>query len=97
MQVTSVDNIDNKVLDKLKELYQGVDQYRVVDNRERLSFGKRREYFLISNHQDRGDVEWTFIWIGKNLWQFTYCNVQCMSEAKWKNPLDLLNELLNKK
>jgi hypothetical protein len=97
MKVTSLDNINQKVLDALVEKYKDDPIYRISDERKSLSFGKPREYFLIAN-DGRGrnsNPEWTFIWIGDNLWQFRYINTQCNSKSKWENPIDILNKLLN--
>lgn len=95
MVVTSVDNIDQKVLDALVEKYGNDPDYRVTDERKTLSFGKPREYFLISTHANRSNLEWTFIWIGDNLWQFSYLNTECKHIGKWESPIDILNKLLN--
>lgn len=95
MEVTSVDNISQEVLDTLVERYKDDPKYRLIDDRKTISLGKPREYFLISNDGlGRRDLEWTFIWIGKNLWQFRYLNTQCSHKSKWENPLDILNNLL---
>ena len=95
MKLTSLENIPEKVLDTLVEKYGNDPNYRVNDDRARLSFGKRREYFLISNHLNRASLEWTFIWIDNGLWQFRYLNTQCGQKVAWENPLDILNKLLN--
>lgn len=95
MVLESLDNISDDVLDLIKLKFSDKGSYRVLDDRKILSFGKPREYFLFSNFRGRGNLEWCFIWIGKNLWQFTYLNTECMSKGGWVNPLDLLNELLN--
>lgn len=95
MVVESVDNISQKVLDTLVEKYGSNPEYRVVDERTKMSFGKSREYFLISNYVKRRDYEWTFIWIGDNLWQYSYLNTRCTSFGKWESPIDILNKLLN--
>lgn len=95
MVVTSVDNISQEVLDTLVEKYGNDPKYRISDERKQISFGKPREYFLISNHAKRSDLEWTFIWIGDNLWQYSYLNTQCNSIGKWESPIDILNKLLN--
>lgn len=95
MKVTSLDNIDQKVLDTLVEKYKDDPKYKVLDDRKKLSFNKPREYFLICKYR-KGvwDREWTFIWIGDNLWQFSYLNTECMSRSKWVSPVELLNKLL---
>lgn len=94
--VNSLDNISNTMLDFIKDKFKDREGYRIIDDRDSTSFGKRREYFLLSNNSlnNRARIEWSFIWIGNNLWQFNYCNTNCNSQANWKNPLDLLNELL---
>lgn len=97
-KLESLDNITDEVLDLIVEKLGDKSGIRVLDDRETITFEKKREYFLVSNNgismRRHESVEWTFIWIGKNLWQFTYCNTLCMREDNWKNPLDLLNELL---
>lgn len=95
MKIESLDNISNEVLDEIVRKYGDNPNYRVLDDRKKISFGKPREYFLFSNYKGRGEMEWTFIWIGNNLWQFSYVNTLCKSEAKWKDPLIILNEELN--
>ena len=96
-ELKSVDNIDNEILDKLVKLYGKNKSIVIYDDRKTDSFGKPREYFLIRNKtfMDENQMEWSFIWIGNNLWQFSYCNIHCKTEGHWKNPVDLLNELLN--
>jgi hypothetical protein len=94
MEIQSLDNISEKVLDALAEKYKDDPTIKVMDERKILSFGKPREYFLIRNHNRRADLEWTFIWIGDNLWQFSYMNTQCGQKASWVDPLTLLNSLL---
>lgn len=98
MKVKSLDNISDEVLDILAEKYKDDDQFRVTDDRTRQSNGKAREYFLIARRSlIFGDpLEYTFIWISKNLWQFTYLNTGCNREGIWRDPLEILNELLNK-
>lgn len=91
----TVDNISKETLDKLVELYKDKKGFRINDDRETLIGGKPREYFLIGyENREVSGVEFTFIWIGSNLWQFRYCNIHCGTEANWKNPQELLNELL---
>lgn len=97
IELKSLENISNEVLDKIVELYGDNPQYRVLDERKKTVFNKPREYFLFANHSDREYVEWTFIWIGNNLWQFTYSNALCKTKPQWRNPLELLNEQLNPK
>lgn len=92
-QLNELDNISNTALDFIKKKFSNKG-YRILDERETLSFGKPKEYFLFSNHIDRAEVEWAFIWIGGNLWQFRYLNTKCMSKPSWVNPLELLNDLL---
>jgi len=98
MQVDSLDNISNEVLDTLRDKYKDDPNIRINDDRESLSFGKTRDYFLISkddsNITDIESFEWTFIWIGNNLWQYRFLNVHCKSGSGWVDPLKLLNELL---
>jgi len=94
-----IDNIDQKVLDILVEKYKDDPNYFISDERKTLSFDKPREYFLIRKQplaamQD--GVEFTFIWIGDNLWQYRYLNTKCRSQSKWINPTELLNSLINK-
>tara|TARA_R110000824_G_scaffold106610_4_gene251987 strand:- start:6248 stop:6541 length:294 start_codon:yes stop_codon:yes gene_type:complete len=93
LQIHSLDNISDTVLDYIKRKFTDKG-YTISDEREKLSFGKAREYFLFSNRNKRDETEWTFIWIGNNLWQFSYLNTNCKSKASWVNPLELLNELL---
>lgn len=99
--VSSVDNIDSKVLDKLKELYSNKDGYRIVDDREKEAFGRKREYFLIARvvsvKEPEDRFEFTFIWIGKNLWQYRYLNTRCTEKSNWITPSELLNNLLKEK
>jgi len=97
MKVTTLENISEEVLDYIKDNLSV--KYRVSDKRASIIFGKRREYFLFSNDSmsRNENVEWCFIWIDNGLWQFSYCNTLCSTEPNWKNPLDLLNELLNEK
>lgn len=91
-----IDNISEEVLDQLAEKYTDHDEFTVLDERKKLSFGEPREYFLIrKNLKTISGVEYCFIWIGCNLWQFSYVNTACKSEGTWKNPIELLNELLN--
>ncbi len=92
MILTSLDNIPDNVLDKLVELYDSDPKYRIVDERLKISFDKPAEYFLLEN---KGSIEITFIWIHNNLLQYRYLNESCSSTANWKDPLQLLNELLN--
>ena len=92
MILTSLDNIPDSVLDKLVELYASDPKYRIVDERLKISFDKPAEYFLL---EKKGSIEITFIWIHNNLWQYRYLNESCSSTANWKDPLQLLNELLN--
>ena len=98
MEVKSLDNIPSKVLDMLVEKYRDDDQFRINDDRTKQSHGEAREYFLISKKSIffEDPLEYTFIWIGKNLWQFTYLNTGCKREGIWRDPLEVLNELLNK-
>ena len=95
-QIKSLENISSETLDKIVEKYKDNKGFRINDDRERISRGKKSGYFLFANNSMgmNKTVEWTFIWIGCNLWQFRYCNTSCTSTASWKNPLDLLNELL---
>lgn len=94
MEVKSLDNIPEKVLDTLVQKYGNDPKYRVRDERKQISFGKPREYFLISNHLNIDHLRWTFIWIDNGLWQFNYLNPQCGNKVTWENPLDILNNLL---
>jgi len=98
--VGSLDNIDEEVLDKLAELYKDEDGFYVTDERKTLSFGKPRGYFLLRRkfRYDSGlsDKEYCFIWIGRNLWQFSYINVHYKDGGLWEDPLILLNKLLLK-
>jgi hypothetical protein len=98
MQVDSLDNISNKVLDTLRDKYKDDPNIRINDDRKSLSFGKSREYFLISKDtadiRDVESLEWTFIWIGSNLWQYRFLNVHCNTKQGWVDPLELLNSLL---
>jgi len=95
--ITSLDNISDKDLDKIKEKYKDHKGYVIRDERKELSFGKPKEYFLFGS-ADRSihenDIEFTFIWIKNNLWQYRYLNIHCSEKAAWINPLALLNELL---
>jgi len=97
IKIKNLDNITNETLDLIVEKFQNNICYRINDDRKTISFEKEREYFLFSNSGFGMDKhqEFTFIWIGKNLWQFRYTNVECTSKGYWKNPLELLNELLN--
>lgn len=95
-KLENLDNITDETLDLIVEKFKNNKQFRIVDDRKKIVFDKPREYFLFANsgfNMNRS-LEWTFIWIGKNLWQFRYCNTECNYKSSWKNPLDLLNELL---
>ena len=95
IKIESIDNISNEVLDLLKEKLEGKSAYRVNDDRQQIVYGKKREYFLIANDRVLNDgIEWTLIWIGRNLWQYRYCNRYCTYKAQWKNPVDIVNEIL---
>lgn len=97
VQVTELENISDQVLDFIKKKFDGKKGYRINDDRAKMSFGKRKEYFLFANNSAdglRANLEWTFIWIEGGLWQFSYCNTECTSKPSWINPLDLLNNLL---
>lgn len=89
MKLKKLDNISDEILDKIKNKYQNNSNYRVID---KLSTFKKERYFLFSNHKSRAELEWTFIWIGPNLWQFSYLNTHCVSKGLWKSPLEILNE-----
>ncbi|WZE63548.1 hypothetical protein PANI_CDS0028 [Maribacter phage Panino] len=97
MEIKSLDKIDENVLDKIVELYKDNPQYRVSDERKSISFGKPREYFLFEK-RDKSisdkEVEWTFIWIHGDLWQFRYLNTHVGNMQGWVDPLILLNDLL---
>ena len=102
-KLTSLDNIPEEYLDRIKELYLDDNQkYNISDERKEICAFKRksREYFLFSNcgpgisfFKNDTRIEFTFIWIENNLWQFRYLNPHT-SESNWENPVDLLNKLL---
>lgn len=100
MKLNSLDNISDKVLDKLALDYSNEDGFRITDQRKTFSHGKPRGYFLISREtynfssSDRL-VDFTFIWINNNLWQYNYLNVNCNKIGKWEDPLELLNKLIS--
>ena len=91
MQVESLDNISNEVLDLIKSKFGNNPEYSVIDNRGEVVFGKKRKYFLFSCGRDN----FTYIWINNNLWQYRFCNIKCSQIALWENPLDILNKLLD--
>ena len=94
----TVDNISQENLDKLVTKYSGKEGYTVRDEREEISFNEKREYFLFrfkNTDYENPKPEYCFIWIGKNLWQFSYINTSCNSLALWVNPTELLNSLLS--
>lgn len=93
-QLTELDNIPEKVFDLIVKEFGNNPNYKVVDGRKTLFHNGYREYFLFSNRVGRGDLEWTFIWIHNNLWQFSYINSRVQTRRLWENPLDLLNKLL---
>lgn len=98
ISINSLDNISETMLDFIKKKFDNNPNFRIIDDRKTISFGKPKEYFLFANNSANGlraNLEFTFIWIGGNLWQFSYCNTECLTKPSWKNPLDLLNELLN--
>jgi hypothetical protein len=88
----TLDNISSKILDLIKEKYSNKEGFRVIDDREEMNFGRKKEYFLF----EKGRDDFSFIWINNNLWQFRYCNINCSYEGNWKNPVEILNELLFK-
>lgn len=85
-----VDNISNEILDRLKELYEGNDAFKVIDDRD------NREYFMI-RFEDKSNtsVLFTFIWIGNNLWQYKFINVHATTNGNWINPEKLLYKLVH--
>lgn len=92
----SVDNINNSTLDKLHVTYKKRKGFKVVDHRLTISSGKPREYFLLRYFGDKNtEIEFTFIWVGPNLWQYKYLNKRCITGANWIDPEILLNQLLN--
>jgi hypothetical protein len=98
ISVNSLENISETMLDFIKKKFDDNPNFHIIDDRKRMAFGKPKEYFLFTNNTANGlraNLEFTFIWINNNLWQFTYCNTECVNKPSWKNPLDLLNELLN--
>jgi len=78
IKIKNLDNITNETLDLIVEKFQNNICYRINDDRKTISFEKEREYFLFSNSGFGMDKhqEFTFIWIGKNLWQFRYTGSQ---------------------
>jgi len=98
MKVTSLDNIDDKILDRLVKLYKDDSKIRITDERKKLTFGNAvRGYFLIGCNEaltSTSDIGFTFIWIHNNLWQYNYINVHCKDRGQWINPIELLNKLL---
>ena len=97
MEVQSLENIPNKVLDRIVELYSNDDNFRVIDERELLRCGEKKEYFLFAKDKNFGDLQWCFIWISNNIWQFSFGNPSCSHSPEWQNPLDILNEHLKNK
>lgn len=99
-QFTNIDGMSDADLDYIKKrLETRAVRIRITD---RKSVGEER-YFLInvdfgysekSIKKQHGGVELSFIWIGKNLWQFRYLNIQCTHTSRWKPPLEWLNYLL---
>lgn len=69
MKVQSLENIPNKVLDRIVELYSNDDNFRVIDERELLRCGEKKEYFLFAKDKNFGDLQWCFIWISNNISQ----------------------------
>lgn len=98
MRVESLDNISDEVLDYLRDTYQHKKGFRVNDDRKGKLGREDRNYFLINNDgrslKDTDGVEYTFIWIDNNLWQYRFVNVYVSSKGLWKSPLQVLNELL---
>lgn len=98
LQVTEVDNISKEVLDFLAEKYTNNPAFRIQDDRESRAINRKEGYFLIStasaNIRKLDSIEFTFIWIGNHLWQYTYLNVHCMQQSNWEDPVSILNKLL---
>lgn len=98
LKADSLDNINSKVLDYLVKTYKDDKNYRIMDERKTISFSEKREYFLFSKLgqgiNEPLSVEFTFIWIGPNLWKFSYLNIHCTNRANWVDPLILLNDLI---
>ena len=88
----TLDNIPSEILDLIKEKYSNKEGFKVIDDREKMNFGRKKEYFLF----EKGRDDFSFIWIDNNLWQFRYCNVKCSYESNWKNPVEILNEFLER-
>lgn len=96
MELKSLDNIPNESLDRLKELYKDDKNFRIIDERGKIdSFGNRKEYFFFATSVV--GVEWKFIWVGNNLWQFTYYSPPCRYKKEWEDPLGFINKHLNRK
>jgi len=98
MIITSIDNISEEVLDLLKLKYSDENLFSIIDNRKKISLGKKQEYFLLQKKPDytldSDDIEYTFIWIGNNIWQYTFLNINCTTQGLWRDPLKILNNLL---
>ena len=102
-KLSNLDNIPEEYLERIKELYlDNTKEYRISDERKEIcAFKKKpRKYFLFSNcgpnisfFNNNANIQFTFIWIENNLWQFSYVNPNT-SQSNWENPLDLLNKLL---
>lgn len=100
MKLDAIEPITNDVLDKIKEHYEGKKWFRINDH---ISHGDERYFLLqkISEYTEEGrgipgnkNIEYTFVWIGKGLWQFRYLNTHCVESNNWKEPLEILNNLI---
>lgn len=94
--VKTLDNIDDKILDSIKEKFGKRQGYRISDDRlSKHGNGDFREYFLFACDSENIGYDFTFIWISNNIWQYRYENIYCKQKAHWIDPLLLLNNLLN--